>query len=118
MDRGVADQSVDLELARPPSRWTVYIIESERGALYTGITTAPERRFREHASGRGARWFRGTAPRRFVYLEPCDDRGSALRREAAIKRLSRAEKLALVAAGLAQAGLAVGEAARSDGAPA
>ena len=89
--------------------WTVYIIESERGALYTGITTEPERRFRQHASGQGARWFRGAAPRRFVYLEPCADRSTALRREAAIKRLKRAEKLAL--AGLAgAAGLAAGAA--------
>ncbi|MFM7067550.1 MAG: GIY-YIG nuclease family protein, partial [Gammaproteobacteria bacterium] len=62
------------------SGWTVYIIESERGTLYTGITTEPARRFREHAAGRGARWFRGVAPRRFVYLEPCADRSSALRR--------------------------------------
>ena len=85
----------------PPAQgagWTVYIIESERGTLYTGITTEPSRRFREHASGRGARWFRGTAPRRFVYLEACADRAAALRREAAIKRLKRAEKWALVAA--------------------
>lgn len=79
------------------SGWTVYIIESERGTLYTGITTEPARRFREHASGRGARWFRGTAPRRFLYLEACPDRSAAQRREAAIKRLSRADKLALVA---------------------
>ena len=59
--------------------------------------TEPARRFREHASGRGARWFRGTSPRRFLYLEPCPDRAAAQRREAAIKRLKRAEKLALVA---------------------
>ncbi len=78
--------------------WTVYIIESERGTLYTGITTEPARRFREHAAGRGARWFRGVAPRRFVYLEHCADRSAALRREAAIKRLSRAGKWALAAA--------------------
>ncbi len=79
--------------------WTVYIIESEQGLLYTGITTEPERRFREHASGKGARWFRGRVPRRFVYLEACADRATALRREAAIKRLPRAAKLALAAEG-------------------
>lgn len=79
--------------------WTVYIIESEQGMLYTGITTEPERRFREHASGKGARWFRGRVPRCFVYLEPCADRATALRREAAIKRLTRAAKLALAATG-------------------
>jgi putative endonuclease len=97
-------------LAAPPAEalptalaggWTVYIIESEQGLLYTGITTEPERRFREHASGKGARWFRGRVPRRFVYLEPCADRASALRREAAIKRLPRAAKLALAAVGVA-----------------
>jgi putative endonuclease len=79
--------------------WTVYIVESERGTLYTGITTSLERRLGEHCGrgGRGARYFRFNAPRRLVYSEPAADRGCALRREAAIKRLDRHAKLALIA---------------------
>ena len=86
--------------------WTVYIVESERGTLYTGITTSLERRLGEHGGrgGRGARYFRFNAPRRLVYSEPAPDRGCALRREAAIKRLDRQAKLALIAAATAMEG--------------
>ncbi len=77
--------------------WVVYIVESERGALYTGITTCLERRLREHASGRGARWFRFAGPARLRYREDAADRSAALVREAAIKRLTRAAKLELIA---------------------
>ncbi|MEY4377020.1 MAG: hypothetical protein RJB26_1570 [Pseudomonadota bacterium] len=99
MESGPASPPAEALPTREAGGWTVYIIESEQGLLYTGITTEPERRFREHASGKGARWFRGRVPRRFVYLEPCADRAAALRREAAIKRLPRAAKLALAAEG-------------------
>jgi putative endonuclease len=80
--------------------WTVYIVESDRGALYTGITTSLERRLDEHGGrrGRGARFFRFGAPRRVVYTEGVADRSLALRREAQIKRLDRAAKLELIAA--------------------
>ena len=79
--------------------WVVYIVETERGTLYTGITTSLERRFAEHRDGaRGARYFRLGGARRIVYSEPAGDRGAALRREAEIKRLRRAAKLALIAA--------------------
>jgi putative endonuclease len=83
--------------------WTVYIVESDRGTLYTGITTSLERRLGEHGGrgARGARYFRFGAPRRLVYAEPAADRGGALRREAAIKRLDRRAKLALIAAAAA-----------------
>jgi len=100
MESGLEPQPLEARSTRSAGGWMVYIIESEQGLLYTGITTEPERRFREHASGKGARWFRGRAPRRFVYLEPCADRGAALRREAAIKRLPRAAKLALAGEGV------------------
>jgi len=76
--------------------WVVYIVESELGALYTGITTCLERRLGQHASGRGARWFRFAGPARLRYREEAADRSAALIREAAIKRLARAAKLALI----------------------
>ncbi len=79
------------------SSWTVYIIETEDGLLYTGISTDPERRLLEHRQGaRGARFFAGRTPRAIVHREPGLTRSNALRREYQIKSLSRAEKLALI----------------------
>lgn len=78
--------------------WQVYIIEASDQRLYTGITTDVERRFEQHASGKGgARFFRGRSPRALRYIEESADRSSASKREAAIKKLSRSEKLALIA---------------------
>lgn len=77
--------------------WTVYIIRSDDDSLYTGVTTDLERRFREHRDLRsGAKYFNGRKPREVVYSESGHDRSSACRREAAIKKLSRAEKLGLI----------------------
>lgn len=77
--------------------WHVYLIICSDDTLYTGITTDVQRRFGQHVSGRGAKYFRGRKPLRIVYQESGHSRGSAGRRELAIKALSRGEKLALVA---------------------
>lgn len=80
-------------------RWHVYIVSTARGALYTGITTDVERRFGEHQGRqRGARFFRLAAAARVLYVEEHDSRSSASKREAAIKRMTRNDKLALIAA--------------------
>lgn len=77
----------------------MYIVANATGALYTGITTDLARRLGEHRGGRrGARFFRFAAAARLLYTEQCESRASASRREAAIKRLSRADKLALIGA--------------------
>jgi putative endonuclease len=77
--------------------WTVYIIRCDDGTLYTGVTTDVERRFREHREQpRGAKFFNGRKPLQVVWREPGHTRSSACRREAAIKKLSRAEKLRLL----------------------
>jgi len=76
--------------------WQVYIILCTDNSLYTGITTEIAGRFRRHAEGRGARYFRGHRPVKVVYLESGHTRSSAGRREAAIKALSRAEKCLLL----------------------
>ena len=77
--------------------WTVYIIRCTDESLYTGVTTDVERRFREHAgSKKGARYFNGRQPMEVVYREVGHDRSSACRREAAIKKLSRENKLLLI----------------------
>ncbi len=77
-------------------RWIVYMIRCDDGSLYTGVTTDLERRFSEHDEGkRGARYFAGRRPEAVVWNEAGHDRSSALRREAAIKKLNRRDKLRL-----------------------
>ena len=75
----------------------VYILRCGDGTLYTGIAADIERRLRAHQSGTGAKYTRGRGPLCVVYREELPDKSAALRREAAIKRLKRTEKLALIA---------------------
>ena len=79
--------------------WCVYILRCADGSFYTGITTDPSRRLAEHNGDgpRGARYTRSRRPVELVYAEPAPSRHAAARREAAIKRLDRARKLALCA---------------------
>jgi len=79
----------------PP--WTVYILACHDGSLYTGITNDLDRRLAAHTAGAASRYTRSRLPVRLAYREPAADRATALRREAAIKRLTRADKLALLA---------------------
>ncbi|WGS87544.1 GIY-YIG nuclease family protein [Methylomonas sp. UP202] len=78
--------------------WSVYIVLCQDGSLYTGISTDVARRFDEHRSGRGAKFFRSRIPLAVAYRETGHDRASASRREAAIKKLSKPQKLALIEA--------------------
>jgi putative endonuclease len=81
------------------SDWFVYLLRCADGSLYTGITTDPDRRLREHNTGRaGARYTRARRPVELVHLETLADRPAAARREAAIRRLGRRGKLALLGA--------------------
>lgn len=76
--------------------WFVYVIRCSDDSLYTGVTTDIERRFNEHAgNAKGAKYFNGRQPLEVVYSEAGHDRSSACQREATIKKLSRAGKLAL-----------------------
>jgi putative endonuclease len=76
--------------------WTVYILRCADGTLYTGATSDAGRRVAEHEAGDGAAYTRSRRPVRVVYEERVRDRSAALRREAALKRLTRTEKLALI----------------------
>ncbi|MBC7961492.1 MAG: GIY-YIG nuclease family protein [Steroidobacteraceae bacterium] len=76
--------------------WKVYMILCSDNSLYTGITTDIERRFLQHAGGRGAKYFRGRRPLQVVYLENGHSRSSATQREGRIKAMSRADKALLV----------------------
>lgn len=80
-------------------RWTVYVVECRDGSLYTGVTNDLPRRLAAHRSGKGSAYTRSRLPVRLVYAEGRRGRGAALSREAAIKRLPRSAKLALVSAG-------------------
>ena len=75
--------------------WTVYILQCRDGTLYTGITDNLPRRLAAHNGGKGATYTRGRGPVVLVHQESCPDRSAALRRERAIKALSRSQKLAL-----------------------
>ena len=77
--------------------YVVYILRCADGSLYTGITTNLEHRVAVHNSGKGAKYTRSRLPVEPVYWEMVPDRGCALRRELAIKRLSREGKLQLIA---------------------
>ncbi|MEW6413681.1 MAG: GIY-YIG nuclease family protein [Pseudomonadota bacterium] len=80
--------------------WWVYLVRCADGTLYTGITTDVERRLAEHngAAGGGARYTRSRRPVALIHVERAANRAEAARREAAIRRLGRAGKLALCAA--------------------
>jgi putative endonuclease len=73
-----------------------YIVECADGSFYTGWTTDPPRRERQHNLGKGARYTRQHRPVRLVYIEPQPDLGSAMRREISMKKLSRVKKKKLI----------------------
>ena len=77
--------------------WCVYMLRCGDGTLYTGATNDLPARLARHAAGRGARYTRGRGPLELALVQAVRGRSAALRREADLKRLRRAEKLALVA---------------------
>lgn len=80
-------------------KWQVYIIETQSGKFYTGITTNLSRRFSEHcmiSPSKGAKFFRTDKPKQVVYQEDHRCRSDALKREMIIKRLTKNQKRKLV----------------------
>jgi len=80
-------------------RYWVYLLECADGTLYAGWTTGLERRLREHNSGRGSKYTRGRRPVSLVYREECPSESVARKREVALHRLRRAQKLELIRRG-------------------
>ena len=77
--------------------YTLYILRCADGSLYTGIATDLAARLAEHADGRrGAKYLRGRSPFELVYTAEAGDRSAAQSLEHRIKKLSRADKLALI----------------------
>ena len=77
--------------------WFVYIVECADDTLYAGVTTDAAARVAKHNDGSGAKYTRTRRPVELVYVEPASDRGAALAREHAIKKMSAADKRSLVA---------------------
>jgi putative endonuclease len=76
--------------------WHVYLLRCRDGTLYAGATNDLTARVDRHTAGRGARYTRSRLPVELVFAVRVRNRSAALRREAAVKKLARAEKLALV----------------------
>jgi putative endonuclease len=74
----------------------IYIVRCGDGTLYTGYTTAVERRLEEHRRGDGAKYTRGRGPLELVHVEEYTTRSAAMSREYEIKQLSREEKEQLI----------------------
>lgn len=74
-----------------------YIVECSDGTYYTGWTTDPARREKQHNAGRGARYTRMKRPVKLVYTEEQPDKAAALKRERAIKQMTRQQKAHMVA---------------------
>ena len=79
--------------------WTVYMLECADTSLYTGITVDLERRLEEHSKGKGAKYTKHRGPFTLVFNERQETRGQALKREAAIKAMTREKKLGLIKTG-------------------
>jgi len=83
----------------PDVTWFLYLIRCKDGSLYTGITTDVERRFIEHQSGKGAKYLRGKAPLTLAFQQKVGSRSAALKAEASIKQLSKADKEIIINTG-------------------
>ena len=83
--------------AKPPDdTWFVYLLRCADDSLYTGITKDVNRRCRQHNDGTASRYTRSRRPTKLAYREAHPNRSSALKREAAIKAMTRQEKVAMI----------------------
>ena len=77
-------------------KWYLYILRCGDGTLYTGITTDVPKRLEQHRTGKGAKYTRGRSPLELVYQEECGSHSEALKRELAVKKLTREQKEVLI----------------------
>lgn len=84
-------------MKKPPGDpWFVYILRCADGSLYTGITKDVKRRCQQHNAGTASRYTRSRRPVKLVWHEAQPSQSAALKRELAIKAMSRREKLAMI----------------------
>lgn len=75
------------------------MLETERGTIYTGITTDVQRRFQEHLTGvskNGAKYTNANKPVKILYTKEYETKSEALKEEYRIKQLTRAQKLEMI----------------------
>jgi len=85
-------QKLARKSTRPAGRWLVYLLRCRDGSLYTGITNDLPKRLKAHAAGKASRYTRSRLPVTLAYTKPQPSRSAALKREAAIKKLTRPQK--------------------------
>jgi predicted GIY-YIG superfamily endonuclease len=95
-DTRTAEAGLGMTKMKTVSKSFVYILLCADQTLYTGWTTDPPRRLIEHQAGKASKYTRCRLPVRMIYVETCENRSAALRREAAIKKLSKVQKQILV----------------------
>src|SRR6187397_1066888 len=77
-------------------QWYVYIVQCVDGSFYTGITKDVKRRCQQHNAGTASKYTRSRRPIKLIYQEVHPSQSSALKREAAIKAMTRSEKLTMI----------------------
>ncbi|MFC5706918.1 GIY-YIG nuclease family protein [Aeromonas eucrenophila] len=88
--------TADVCTDKPATNWFIYLVRTGANSLYAGISTDPERRLRQHQSGKGARALRGKGPLALVWRQQVEDKSQALRLEYRLKQQSKAFKERLV----------------------
>ena len=78
----------------------MYLLECSDGSLYCGWTTHLEQRLKKHNQGTASKYTRGRLPVKYVYTSEVESKSAALKKEYAIKQLSRAQKLAIIEGGV------------------
>lgn len=89
-------KAVEMKESLAEGCWVVYVLRCDDGTLYTGITNNLPRRLEKHNAGTASRYTRSRLPAVLVYQEAQPSRSLALKRELAIKALSRQEKETLI----------------------
>ena len=83
----------------PEKDWVLYVLQCSDGSLYTGITNDVARRFKQHNAGTASRYTRSRRPVQLMFQEPQASRSAALKRELAVKAMSREQKETLICNG-------------------
>ena len=77
-------------------KWTVYMVKCKDNSIYTGISNDLKKRLYTHSKGEGSKYIRARLPFKLIYIEECQNRSKALKREIEIKKLSKQNKELLV----------------------
>lgn len=88
--------SSEAQTAASETKWFVYLLRCADNSLYTGITNDLTRRFNQHNAGTASRYTRSRLPVVLAYQEPQESQSHALKRESAIKALTRPQKEPLI----------------------